>query len=538
MYLITIMNLFVRIILYIDLLIIDPYFLIKMKPLYFEKRGEMNVLPTKEYEFWFVTGSQHLYGEETLQIVDEHAKAICEGLSALSSRYTIKHKPVVTSSQTVRQLLREAEFNENCAGIITWMHTFSPAKMWIEGLTSYRKPLMHLHTQYHRDIPWESIDMDFMNINQSAHGDREYGYMNSRMGQIRKVVVGYWDDEEVKHDMSQWMNTAAALNESRNIKVARFGDNMRHVAVTDGDKVGAHIQFGWQVDGYGIGDLVDVMNGITEDEIEALFNEYDRLYDISEETKQDESKVASIKEQAKIELGLSSFLEKGGYTAFTTSFEVLHGMKQLPGLAVQRLMGKGYGFAGEGDWKTAALVRMMKIMADGKKTSFMEDYTYHFEPGKEMILGSHMLEVCPTVALDKPKIEVHPLSIGDKEDPARMVFNGIGGTAIQASLIDIGGRFRLVLNEVNGQEVEKEMPHLPVARVLWKPEPSLKTAAEAWILAGGAHHTCLSYQLTADQMMDWAEMAGIESILISRDTSIHQLKNELKWNEALYRLQR
>lgn len=538
MYLITIMNLFVRIILYINLLIIDPYFLIKMKPLYFEKRGEMNVLPTKKYEFWFVTGSQHLYGEETLQIVDEHAKAICEGLSALSSRYTIKHKPVVTSSQTVRQLLREAEFNENCAGIITWMHTFSPAKMWIEGLTSYRKPLMHLHTQYHRDIPWESIDMDFMNINQSAHGDREYGYMNSRMGQIRKVVVGYWDDEEVKHDMSQWMNTAAALNESRNIKVARFGDNMRHVAVTDGDKVGAHIQFGWQVDGYGIGDLVDVMNGITEDEIEALFNEYDRLYDISEETKQDESKIASIKEQAKIELGLSSFLEKGGYTAFTTSFEVLHGMKQLPGLAVQRLMGKGYGFAGEGDWKTAALVRMMKIMADGKKTSFMEDYTYHFEPGKEMILGSHMLEVCPTVALDKPKIEVHPLSIGDKEDPARMVFNGIGGTAIQASLIDIGGRFRLVLNEVNGQEVEKEMPHLPVARVLWKPEPSLKTAAEAWILAGGAHHTCLSYQLTADQMMDWAEMAGIESILISHDTSIHQLKNELKWNEALYRLQR
>lgn len=538
MYLITIMNLFVRIILYINLLIIDPYFSIKMKPLYFEKRGEMNVLPTKEYEFWFVTGSQHLYGEETLQIVDEHAKAICEGLSALSSRYTIKHKPVVTSSQTVRQLLREAEFNENCAGIITWMHTFSPAKMWIEGLTSYRKPLMHLHTQYHRDIPWESIDMDFMNINQSAHGDREYGYMNSRMGQIRKVVVGYWDNEEVKHDMSQWMNTAAALNESRNIKVARFGDNMRHVAVTDGDKVGAHIQFGWQVDGYGIGDLVDVMNGITEDEIEALFNEYDRLYDISEETKQDESKVASIKEQAKIELGLSSFLEKGGYTAFTTSFEVLHGMKQLPGLAVQRLMGKGYGFAGEGDWKTAALVRMMKIMADGKKTSFMEDYTYHFEPGKEMILGSHMLEVCPTVALDKPKIEVHPLSIGDKEDPARLVFNGIGGTAIQASLIDIGGRFRLVLNEVNGQEVEKEMPHLPVARVLWKPEPSLKTAAEAWILAGGAHHTCLSYQLTADQMMDWAEMAGIESILISHDTSIHQLKNELKWNEALYRLQR
>ncbi|MEC2306926.1 L-arabinose isomerase [Bacillus atrophaeus] len=496
------------------------------------------MLPTKEYEFWFVTGSQHLYGEETLQIVDEHAKAICEGLSALYSRYTIKHKPVVTSSQTVRQLLREAEFNENCAGIITWMHTFSPAKMWIEGLTSYRKPLMHLHTQYHRDIPWESIDMDFMNINQSAHGDREYGYMNSRMGQIRKVVVGYWDDEEVKHDMSQWMNTAAALNESRNIKVARFGDNMRHVAVTDGDKVGAHIQFGWQVDGYGIGDLVDVMNGITEDEIEALFNEYDRLYDISEETKQDESKIASIKEQAKIELGLSSFLEKGRYTAFTTSFEVLHGMKQLPGLAVQRLMGKGYGFAGEGDWKTAALVRMMKIMADGKKTSFMEDYTYHFEPGKEMILGSHMLEVCPTVALDKPKIEVHPLSIGAKEDPARMVFNGIGGTAIQASLIDIGGRFRLVLNEVNGQEVEKEMPHLPVARVLWKPEPSLKMAAEAWILAGGAHHTCLSYQLTADQMMDWAEMAGIESILISHDTSIHQLKNELKWNEALYRLQR
>ncbi|MEG7380231.1 L-arabinose isomerase [Bacillus subtilis] len=496
------------------------------------------MLQTKDYEFWFVTGSQHLYGEETLELVDQHAKSICEGLSGVSTRYKITHKPVVTSSETIRQLLREAEYSETCAGIITWMHTFSPAKMWIEGLSSYQKPLMHLHTQYNRDIPWGTIDMDFMNSNQSAHGDREYGYINSRMGLSRKVVAGYWDDEEVKKEISQWMDTAAALNESRHIKVARFGDNMRHVAVTDGDKVGAHIQFGWQVDGYGIGDLVEVMNRITDDEVDTLYAEYDRLYVISEETKRDEAKVASIKEQAKIELGLTAFLEQGGYTAFTTSFEVLHGMKQLPGLAVQRLMEKGYGFAGEGDWKTAALVRMMKIMAEGKRTSFMEDYTYHFEPGNEMILGSHMLEVCPTVALDQPKIEVHPLSIGGKEDPARFVFNGISGSAIQASLVDIGGRFRLVLNEVNGQEIEKDMPHLPVARVLWKPEPSLKTAAEAWILAGGAHHTCLSYELTVEQMLDWAEMAGIESVLISRDTTIHKLKHELKWNEALYRLQK
>lgn len=496
----------------------------------------MNVLQNKEYEFWFVTGSQHLYGEETLQLVDKHAKGICDGLSGVSSRYKIRHKPVVTSSETIREVLREAQYQENCAGVVTWMHTFSPAKMWIEGLSTFQKPMLHLHTQYHRDIPWETIDMDFMNSNQSAHGDREYGYIQSRMGQTRKVIAGYWNDEEVKHDISQWMNTAAAWNESRNIKVARFGDNMRNVAVTDGDKVGAHIQFGWQVDGYGIGDLTEVMNNVTDAEIEALYEEYDKLYVISDETKRDEAKVASIKEQAKIELGLTAFLERGGYTAFSTSFEVLHGMKQLPGLAVQRLMEKGYGFAGEGDWKTAALVRMMKIMADGEQTSFMEDYTYHFEPGRAMILGSHMLEVCPTIALDQPKIEVHPLSIGGKEDPARLVFNGIGGSAIIASIIDIGGRFRLILNEAEGREIDHDMPNLPVARVLWKPEPSLKTAAEAWILAGGAHHTCMSFRLTAEQMLDWAEMAGIESIFISRNTEIHELKKELKWNDVLYRL--
>ncbi|MBU8787050.1 MULTISPECIES: L-arabinose isomerase [Bacillus] len=487
---------------------------------------------SKAYEFWFVAGSQHLYGEEAVREVEEHANIMCRGLNDGSMRYSVKYKAVATSPDGVRKLIREANCDDACAGVITWMHTFSPAKMWIPGLAELKKPLLHFHTQFNRDIPWETIDMDFMNINQSAHGDREYGFVGTRLGLNRKVIVGHWEDAGVKKEIDRWMSAAVASIENRHIKVARFGDNMRNVAVTEGDKIEAQIQLGWSVDGYGIGDLVREIKAVSKESVNELIAEYEELYECPE----DGAARESVKEQARIELGLKRFLSDGGYTAFTTTFEDLHGMKQLPGLAVQRLMAEGYGFGGEGDWKTAALVRMMKVMADGKETSFMEDYTYHFEPGNEMILGSHMLEVCPSIAETKPRIEVHPLSIGGKDDPARLVFDGMAGPAVNVSLVDMGGRFRLVINEVDAERVQHEMPNLPVARVLWKPQPSLKTSAEAWILAGGAHHTCLSYRLTAEQMLDWADMTGIEAVLINRDTKIANLRNELKWSEAAYRL--
>ncbi|MBS4178208.1 L-arabinose isomerase [Lederbergia citrea] len=494
------------------------------------------MLKTKDYEFWFVTGSQLLYGEDVLRQVEEHSKVMAAGIDSDESvTYKVVFKSVVKESDAIRRLFLEANADENCAGIITWMHTFSPAKMWIAGLKALTKPLLHLHTQYNRDIPWDSIDMDFMNLNQSAHGDREYGFIGSRMNVTRKVVVGHWGNEEVLERIGGWMRTAVAFNESQNLKVARFGDNMRQVAVTEGDKVEAQIQLGWTVNGYGVGDLVQRMNDISEQEVDQLMVEYEEKYDIVEEGRSEGAVRDSIRYQARIELGLKAFLEEGGYTAFTTTFEDLHGMRQLPGLAVQRLMEQGYGFAGEGDWKTAALVRLMKIIADGKDTSFMEDYTYHFEPGNELVLGSHMLEVCPTIAETKPRIEVHPLGIGGKEDPARIVFDGASGAALNASIIDIGHRFRLVINEVEAVKVEKEMPKLPVARVLWKSQPSLAQAAENWIMAGGAHHSCFSYRVTPEQLKDFAELVGIESVLINNDTNTHAFQNELRWNELLYR---
>jgi len=407
--------------------------------------------------------------------------------------------------------------------------------MWIGGLLELRKPLLHLHTQFNRDIPWGSIDMDFMNLNQSAHGDREYGFIGARMGVARKVVVGHWEDPSVRERLAKWMRTAVAFVESRNLKVARFGDNMREVAVTEGDKVGAQIQFGWSVNGYGIGDLVQYIRDVSEQKVNELLDEYAELYDIVSAGRQEGPIRESIREQARIELGLKAFLQEGNFTAFTTTFEDLHGMKQLPGLAVQRLMAEGYGFGGEGDWKTAALVRLMKVMADGKGTSFMEDYTYHFEPGNELILGAHMLEVCPTIAATRPRIEVHPLSIGGKEDPARLVFDGGEGAAVNASLIDLGHRFRLIVNEVDAVKSQHDMPKLPVARILWKPRPSLRDSAEAWILAGGAHHTCFSFAVTAEQLQDWAEMAGIECVVINEHTSVSSFKNELRWNEVFWR---
>lgn len=494
------------------------------------------MLTVKPYKFWFITGSQHLYGDDAIKEVVNNSREVVKGLNELGQLpFEIEFKEVLTTANDIHDFMAKANNDENCAGVITWMHTFSPAKMWIAGLKALQKPLMHLHTQYNRDIPWDTIDMDFMNLNQAAHGDREYGFIGTRMDVARKVIVGHWKDESVTTKIANWMKTAVAVTEGRNIRVARFGDNMRNVAVTDGDKVEAQIKFGWTVDYYGIGDLVEEIHKVTDEQLEELWKEYEELYEIPEEAKQPGAVRDAILEQAKIEIALKSFLSKGNYTAFTTNFEDLHGMKQLPGLAAQRLMAEGYGFAGEGDWRTAALTRLMKIISDNKDTSFMEDYTYHLEPGNEMVLGSHMLEICPTVSATKPRIVVEPLGIGGKEDPARLVFDGKGGDAINASLVEMGGRYRLVINEIKAEQPKHETPNLPVAKVLWKPQPSLSEATEAWIYAGGAHHTVLSFAVTTEQLCDFADMANIECVVIDKNLNLRQFRNELKWNEAIYR---
>jgi L-arabinose isomerase len=495
------------------------------------------MLKTKNYTFWFVTGSQHLYGPETIKQVEEHSRIIVEKLTQEASLpYTIELKEVLTTPDAIGKLLSDANNDDSCGGVITWMHTFSPAKMWINGLKKLSKPLLHLHTQYNREIPFDDIDMDFMNLNQSAHGDREYGHIGARLGVKRKVIVGHWQNEDVQIRLASWMRTAAAFSDGENLKVARFGDNMREVAVTEGDKVEAQTKFGWSVSAFGIGDLVESMNTVSTDDIEHLYSDYKELYKIDSAVESNEDKKASILEQAKIELGLKRFLENGGFTAFTSNFEDLHGMKQLPGLAVQRLMAQGYGFGGEGDWKTAALLRMMKIIADGKGTSFMEDYTYHLEKGNELVLGSHMLEVCPTVAATQPDIQVHPLGIGGKEDPARLVFDGAAGEALNASLVDLGNRFRLVVNEVEAVQPERAMPKLPVAKVLWRCKPSLSEATEAWIHAGGAHHTVFSFNVTPEQLYDWATLTDIEIVFINDKTDVLQFQQQLQWNDVYRRL--
>ncbi len=493
------------------------------------------MLDFSRYKFWFVTGSQHLYGPEAIEEVGRHSQTMVQALNEDKSiPFEIVFKPVLTTPEDIWRLVAEANASEECAGLITWMHTFSPAKMWIGGLSELRKPLLHLHTQFNRDIPWDTIDMDFMNLNQSAHGDREYGHIGARLRIRRKVVVGHWENPELRARLAAWMRTAVAVVEGRRLKVARFGDNMRQVAVTEGDKVEAQIQFGWSVNGYGVGDLVQYVNAVSDAEVDRLMEEYADRYEIVPEGRTEGPVRHAIRYQARVELGLTAFLEEGGFSAFTTTFEDLHGLEQLPGLAVQRLMEKGYGFGAEGDWKTAALLRTMKIMAGGEGTSFMEDYTYHFEPGNEMVLGAHMLEVCPTIADGKPRIEVHPLSIGGKADPARMVFDGREGSALNASLIDLGRRFRLLINTVDAVKPQKPMPKLPVARVLWKPHPSLAESAEAWILAGGAHHTVFSYAVTVEQLLDWAEMVGVEGLVIDKDTSVERFKNELRWSDAVW----
>lgn len=486
------------------------------------------------FEVWFVTGSQHLYGPETLKQVAADSKKITEALNkAPVISQKIVFKPVLTTPDSVTELCTEANNSKNCIGLITWMHTFSPAKMWIRGLSLLNKPFLHFHTQLNRDIPWGSIDMDFMNLNQSAHGDREFGFIGARMRLERKVVVGHYQDAEAVDRIAVWIRAAAAFADAQNMKVARFGDNMRDVAVTEGNKVSAQIQMGYSVYGYGTGDLVKAVNDVSPASVKKLVSEYTDTYQVTKAVASSET----IKEAARIELGMENFLKAGNFKAFTTTFEDLYGLKQLPGIAVQRLMAKGYGFGAEGDWKTAALVRSMKVMSEGLKggTSFMEDYTYHFDPAGMRVLGAHMLEVCPTIAQGKPKLEVHQLSIGGKEDPARLVFKAAPGAALNASLIDLGNRFRMIVNKVDVVKCP-DMPKLPVASVLWKPLPDLKTGAAAWILAGGAHHTGFSSAITAEYIEDFSSMLGTEYVLIDEKCDLTQFKKELRWNEVSYHL--
>ncbi|MFD3000655.1 L-arabinose isomerase [Pontibacter toksunensis] len=493
----------------------------------------------KKFEIWFVTGSQHLYGEETLRQVAEHSQQIADGLGrAAQIPVQVVFKPVVKSTEEIYSICQDANVAQNCVGVVAWMHTFSPAKMWIGGLKILKKPLLHLHTQFNRDIPWNSIDMDFMNLNQSAHGDREFGFMVSRMRINRKVVVGHWEEESVQEQIGAWSRVACGWHDWQGAKFARIGDNMRYVAVTEGDKVEAEMKFGFSVNTYGIGDLVKVINEISDREVDALTQEYEERYAVMESLRKGGAQYQNLRDAAKIELGLRSFLEDGNFKGFSDTFEDLHGMMQLPGIAAQRLMGQGYGFAGEGDWKTAALVRAMKVMGSGLKggNAFMEDYTYHFDPNNQLVLGSHMLEIDESIANGKPSCEVHPLGIGGKADPVRLVFNVAGGPALNASIIDMGNRFRLLVNEVEAVEPQHDLPNLPVARVLWKPLPDMKTGCAAWILAGGAHHTCYSQNLTAEQLQDFADIAGIECVTIDKETRLRQLQNELRWSEVYYQL--
>src|SRR5512138_550670 len=499
------------------------------------------MIDLKKFEVWFVTGSQHLYGPETLQQVAEHSQVIARELSASSKiPVTVVFKPVVKTPDEIYNLCLEANTAPNCIGLITWMHTFSPAKMWIAGLTNLTKPFLHLHTQYNREIPWSSIDMDFMNLNQAAHGDREFGFIGSRLRLDRKVVVGHWGDEDVQCAIGTWVRAACAWADWQGARIARFGDNMRDVAVTEGDKVAAQIQLGYDVYGYGVGDLVKSINSATDDEVNKMTQTYLDEYDVVPELQPNGEKYNSLVDGARIEVGLRSFLSAGNFKAFTTTFEDLHGLVQLPGLAVQRLMRDGYGFGAEGDWKTSALVRAMKVMSEGLTggVSFMEDYTYHFQNGSSKVLGAHMLEICESIAAPsgKPKLEVLPLSIGGKADPVRLIFDANTGPAIGASIMDMGDRFRLVANVVDVVPTEEPLPHLPVARALWLPRPNLKVAAAAWIYAGGAHHTSFSYAVTAEHLRDFAEMAGIEFLLIDENTGLEDFKKELRWNDLYYHM--
>ena len=493
----------------------------------------------KQSEVWFVTGSQHLYGPKTLQAVAKHSQEIAKALHAASAiPVKVVFKPVLVTPDAVTDLCQAANNAAKCIGLITWCHTFSPSKMWINGLKQLRKPVCHLHTQYNRDIPWATIDMDFMNMNQAAHGDREHGFIWSRLRLNRKVVVGFWQEDSTQERIGAWARAAAAWADWQTAKFVRFGDNMREVAVTDGDKVSAQIKFGYSVNTHGVGDLVNQVNATTDKEVDALCQTCEATYEMAPDLRKGGQRHKSIREAARIELGLRAFLDQGNFKGFTTTFEDLHGLAQLPGLAPQRLMADNYGFAGEGDWKTAALVRAMKVMAAGLKggTSFMEDYTYHLQPGNKVVLGAHMLEICPSIADGKPSLQVHPLGIGGKADPARLVFNTPAGPALNAALMDFGNRFRLLINEVDVVTPDQPMPKLPVAQAVWKCRPNFEAACTSWIYAGGAHHTGFSQAVTTEMLEDFAAIAGIEVVIIDADTKVRQLKQELAWNEAAYGL--
>jgi L-arabinose isomerase len=499
------------------------------------------MIDLKQYEIWFVTGSQDLYGQQTLEKVAEHSREIAGALSASTEMpVNVVFRPVLTTPEAIKELCLEANSARNCIGLITWMHTFSPAKMWIAGLTLLKKPFAHLHTQYNREIPWSEIDMNFMNLNQAAHGDREFGFIGSRLRLERKVVVGHWQDAGVQRELGTWARAAAAWADWQGAKVARFGDNMREVAVTEGDKVQAQIQLGYGVYGYGIGDLVKAVNEASDTEINQVMQAYLDEYAVAPVLRPGGERSASLREGARIEAGMRNFLAAGNFKAFTTTFEDLHGLAQLPGLAVQRLMRDGYGFGAEGDWKTSALVRAMKVMSAGLKggVSFMEDYTYHFSASGDKVLGAHMLEICESIAAPsaKPRLDILPLSIGGKADPLRLIFDANTGPAIGASIMDMGQRFRIVANLVDVIPTEAPLPRLPVARALWLPRPSLKVAAAAWIYAGGAHHTSFSYSVSAEKLRDFAEMAGVEFLLIDENTKVDEFKEKLRWNDLYYHL--
>ena len=498
------------------------------------------MLQKKEYKFWFCTGSQDLYGDECLAKVAEHSHKIVEGLNQSGILpYEVVWKPTLITNALIRKTFEEANMDETCAGVITWMHTFSPAKSWIIGLQEYRKPLLHLHTQFNEELPYDSIDMDFMNENQSAHGDREYGHIVTRMRIERKVVVGHWADPVVAGKIASWMRTAVGIVESSHIRVMRVADNMRNVAVTEGDKVEAQIKFGWEVDAYPVNEIAQSVDAVSEADVNTLVEEYYDRYEILLEGRDEKEFRKHVAVQAQIEIGFERFLEEKNYQAIVTHFGDLGALKQLPGLAIQRLMEKGYGFGAEGDWKVAAMVRLMKIMTgdlkNPKGTSMLEDYTYNLVKGKEGILEAHMLEICPSIAEGPISIKCNPLSMGDREDPARLVFTSKEGPGIATSLIDLGNRFRLIINDVECKKVERPMPKLPVATNFWTPKPDMYTGAEAWILAGGAHHTAFTYDLTAEQMGDWGAAMGIETVFIDKDTTIRNLKNELRWNSAAFR---
>ncbi|WP_328752618.1 L-arabinose isomerase [Streptomyces sp. NBC_00285] len=490
-------------------------------------------------EIWFLTGSQGLYGDDVLEQVAAQSREIC-GLLDENAQIPVRivWKPVLTDAEAIRRVCQEASTSDTCVGVIAWMHTFSPAKMWIAGLSALDRPLLHFHTQHNQSLPWPSIDMDFMNLNQAAHGDREFGHIEARVGVNRKIVAGHATDPRVTHRITAWARAAAGRHASRTLRLARFGDNMRDVAVTEGDKVEAQLRFGYSVNTYGVNDLVAVVDAVEDKTARELATQYTDLYDVAPELRPGADRHDSLVYAARQELGLRTFLTEGNFTAFTTNFEDLGALRQLPGLAVQRLMADGYGFGGEGDWKTSALLRTMKVMAAGQHggTSFMEDYTYHLGPGTPRVLGAHMLEVCPTIAADRPTCEIHPLSIGDREDPVRLVFNAAAGPAIVVGLSDLGDRFRLTANTIDVVTPDQDLPNLPVARAVWTPHPSLAESAESWLLAGAPHHTVLSTALDLETLTDYATMTNVELLTIDENTTTNQFAKELRWNAAYHRL--